>query len=80
MSSASFLHSSFLQAISALMLWPVHVQKVPQELHRFNDSANKISSNKCDFNSVKLNSRAVPSYQVARNMTLAHDQHSMCCT
>ena len=30
MSAASFLHSSFLQAISALMLCPVHVQKVPQ--------------------------------------------------
>ena len=30
MSATSFLHSSFLQAISALMLWPVHVQKVPQ--------------------------------------------------
>ena len=29
-SSSSFLHSSFLQAISAVMLWPVHVQKVPQ--------------------------------------------------
>ena len=25
-----FLHSSFLQAISAVMLWPVHVQKVSQ--------------------------------------------------
>ena len=30
MSAASLLHSSFLQAISAVMLWPVHVQKVPQ--------------------------------------------------
>ena len=30
MAAASFLHSSFLQAISAVMLWPVHVQKVPQ--------------------------------------------------
>ena len=30
MSAPSFLHSSFLQAISAVMLWPVHVQKVPQ--------------------------------------------------
>ena len=30
MSAASFLHSSFLQAISAVMLWPVHFQKVPQ--------------------------------------------------
>ena len=30
MSVASFLHSSFLQAISAVMLWPVHVKKVPQ--------------------------------------------------
>ena len=30
MSTASFLHSSFLQAISAVMLWSVHVQKVPQ--------------------------------------------------
>ena len=27
MSAASFLHSSFLQVISAVMLWPVHVQK-----------------------------------------------------
>ena len=30
MSAASFLHSSFLQAIDAVMLWPVHVEKVPQ--------------------------------------------------
>ena len=30
MSAASFLHSSFLQAINPVMLWPVHVQKVPQ--------------------------------------------------
>ena len=30
LSAVSFLHSSFLQAISAMMLWPVHVQKVPQ--------------------------------------------------
>ena len=27
MSAASFLHSSFLQAVSAVMFWPVHVQK-----------------------------------------------------
>ena len=32
MSAASFLHSSFLQAINVVMLWPVHVQKVPQAL------------------------------------------------
>ena len=31
MSTASFLHSSFLQAINAVMLWPVRVQKVPQD-------------------------------------------------
>ena len=30
MSAASFLLSSFLQAINAVMLWPVHVQNVPQ--------------------------------------------------
>ena len=30
MSVASFLHSAFFQAISAVMLWPVHAQKVPQ--------------------------------------------------
>ena len=30
MSAASFLLSSFLQAINAVMLWPVHVQKVSQ--------------------------------------------------
>ena len=30
MSVASCLHSSFLQAINAVMLWPVHGQKVPQ--------------------------------------------------
>ena len=29
-STASFLHFSFLQVISAVMPWPVHVQKVPQ--------------------------------------------------
>ena len=32
MLAASFLHSSFLQVINAVMLWPVHVQKVPQAL------------------------------------------------
>ena len=30
MSIASFLHSSFLQVINAVMLWPVHAEKVPQ--------------------------------------------------
>ena len=30
MSAASFLHSSFLQAISDVMLWPVRVEKIPQ--------------------------------------------------
>ena len=30
MSAASFLHSSFLQAINAVMLWLVHIEKVPQ--------------------------------------------------
>ena len=28
--TTSFLHSSFLQAVNAVMLWPVHVQNVPQ--------------------------------------------------
>ena len=28
--SGSFLHSSFLQETNAVMLWPVHVEKVPQ--------------------------------------------------
>ena len=31
MSAASFLHSSFLQPIKAVMLYPVHVQKVPRK-------------------------------------------------
>ena len=30
MSAASFVHSSFLGEINAVMLWPVHVEKVPQ--------------------------------------------------
>ena len=30
MSAASFLRSSFLQTIDAVMLWPVHVENVPQ--------------------------------------------------
>ena len=30
MSAASFLHSSFLQAVSAVMLWLVRVEKIPQ--------------------------------------------------
>ena len=30
MSAASFFRSSFLRAISTVMLWPVHVKKVPQ--------------------------------------------------
>ena len=32
MSAASFLHSSFLQVISAVMLWPVYVKNVPKSL------------------------------------------------
>ena len=32
MLAASFLHSSFLRTISAVMLWPIHVQKAPQAL------------------------------------------------
>ena len=30
MSAASFFHSSFLKAVSAVTLWPVNVQDVPQ--------------------------------------------------
>ena len=30
MSATSFLHSSFLQAVNPVMLWPVHVHKIPQ--------------------------------------------------
>ena len=30
MLAASFLHSSFLQAVNAVMLWLVHAEKVPQ--------------------------------------------------
>ena len=30
MSAVSFLHSSFIQATNAVMLWPFHVEKVPQ--------------------------------------------------
>ena len=30
MSAASFLHSSFLQAVNAVMFWLVCVEKVPQ--------------------------------------------------
>ena len=37
MSASSFLYSSFLQAITAVMLWPVHVQKVPQASERKNN-------------------------------------------
>ena len=36
MSAASFLHSSFLQTVSAVMLWPVYVEKVPQALLHMN--------------------------------------------
>ena len=35
MSAASFLHSSFLQAINAVMLWLVRVEKVPQDSEHF---------------------------------------------
>ena len=31
---ASFLHSSYLQAINAVLFWPVHVQKVTQASKR----------------------------------------------
>ena len=34
-SFVSFLNSSVLQAISAVMLWPVYVQKVPQTSEHF---------------------------------------------
>ena len=34
MPAAFFLNSSFLQAINAVMPWPVHVQKVPQASER----------------------------------------------
>ena len=34
MSAASFLNSSFFQAISAVMLWPVHVQNCMRERER----------------------------------------------
>ena len=30
MSATSFLHSYFLQAVNAVMLWPVHVQQISQ--------------------------------------------------
>ena len=30
MSAASFLHSSFLQSVNAVMLWLVRAEKVPQ--------------------------------------------------
>ena len=30
MSADSIPHSSFLQSVNAVMLWPVHAQKVPQ--------------------------------------------------
>ena len=30
MSATSFLHSSFLQAVNAVMLWLVRVEKAPQ--------------------------------------------------
>ena len=49
-------------------------------LHRFNGSANKIKAQINAISTVKLNSWAVPSYQVARNMTLACDKRSMYCT
>ena len=62
----------FLKLIARGFLW---VLWFPPLLHWFNGSANKIK-----LNSVKLNSWAVPSYQVARNMTLACDKRSMCCT
>ena len=34
MSAASILQSSRLQVMNAVMLWPVHVQKVPQASKR----------------------------------------------
>ena len=85
------LFISFLQnySLDVMSIGWISLNKMPEHnkaqsetfiCNRFNDSANKISSNKCDFNSVKLNSWAVPSYQVARNMTLARDQRLMCCT
>ena len=62
-------YSGFLPSFIGLMVQPIKKKK-----------KKKKSSNKCNFNSVKLNSWAVPSYQVARNMTLARDKRSMCYT
>ena len=53
MSAASFLHSSFLQSINAVVLWPVHVQKAKYQtdtqFHVFNMKDIPLSVRRSDF-------------------------------
>ena len=44
MSAASFLHSSFLQAVNAVMLWLVRAEKVPQASEQCHCRADVISA------------------------------------
>ena len=47
MSAISFLNSSFLQAVNAVMLWPVHVQKIPHALEHLCPAKQQISCDIC---------------------------------
>ena len=67
--NSGFSMCPFLKLVARGFL---RVLRFPPLLHRLMVQPIKSSSNKCDFNSVKPNSWAVPSYHVARNTT--------CCT
>ena len=47
MSAASFLYTSFFQAIKTVMLWPVHVEKVPQASEHLCPAKLKTKSDIC---------------------------------
>ena len=60
-----FIMSHFLKLVVRDFLW---VLRFPPLLHSLMVLANKMKPNKCDFNSVKLNSWVVPLYHVAHDI------------
>ena len=64
MTAASSLHFSFLQAVNAVMLWPVHVQKVPQASERLCPAKLKLNNDK-----EKRNTDSDDEYRGARGAT-----------
>ena len=60
MLAASFLHSSFLQAMNAVMLWPVHIQKLKTVRHPVHQMMNVHTHNSTRPKSLTSISKAVP--------------------